>query len=161
MLEMHVCPASQTTPHLPQFSSSVARSVHALPHATSGATHVHAPPRQVKSWSQAMPQTPQFASSVCVSVHVPLQSISPATSQAHTARAHEAPTAHGWSHAPQLSWSNASVAHPEGQSVSPSGQGDRTQLEAMQILPPKHATPQAPQFCGSESSELQTPLHLT
>jgi hypothetical protein len=77
---MHVDPATQVVPHMPQFVSSVFVSTHAPLQLVCPAAHcnAHCPFVHTSLGAQAIPHMPQFMGSLLVVVHAPLQLVSPA-----------------------------------------------------------------------------------
>jgi hypothetical protein len=73
----HLDPPVQTTPHLPQFCSSVLRLVQIAPHASRPPGQTQAPSSHELPALQTLPQTPQLVLLVERSMQVAPQSVWP------------------------------------------------------------------------------------
>ena len=153
-------PAAHARPQAPQLAPSLLTSTHLPAHAMVGARHTQTPSAHAEPVPQTTPHAPQFDVSLSTETHAPPQSTKPA-GQTHFAKTHERPPPHTTPQAPQLAellvrstqlWPQA-----EKGGIQPPTHDPARQKPALL----GQALPQPPQFCGSLSSERQTPPQTT
>ncbi len=154
------------SPHTPQFSGSLVRSVHVPSHAVCGAVHavcpMHWPPMHAAP-PQSFPQEPQLLESLSVSVQLPPQQDG------------DVPVVHAVPHTPQLLMSVAmsvqpsapqqpGVSKPSSVQSLPHAPQFRTSLVVSEHEDEQHdcipmqAFPHVPQFFASDDVSSQVPL---
>jgi hypothetical protein len=157
MPALHVEPAPQRVPHMPQLRGSVCVLVHVVPpHIVMPVPHTHTPETHDAPMPHARPHAPQLLASLETSAQPPfMQRIAPAP-HVHMPIAHVPPGPHETAQEPQCAGSVASEAQVVPQATWPAG---HMHAPIAQGVPAGHAWPHIPQFDVLLCRSTQLPLH--
>lgn len=156
-LASHTWPAAQARPQAPQLATSVGSCTHLLLHKVEPAPQRQAPLTHWPPAPQALPHVPQLFTSAWVKVHTPLQVAWPGKHWAWQLKpVHTWPEGHTVPQPPQLLGSlRETQVLP--QRMVPAA---HWQVDAEQVPPVPHDAPHAPQFAGSVTVLVHSPLQV-
>jgi hypothetical protein len=154
----HTWVSEQATPHAPQSVGLLKSGTHPPSHEVSLGAQPHVPPTHRLPAPHALPQAPQLAASEVTSTHWPLHATKPA-GHAHDPALQVCPPVQASAQVPQF-WRSLAMSMQLAPQAVYVALHEATQAPVWQkVAGESHAFPQAPQFCGSLTSERQMPLH--